>query len=96
MAAGRAEAVREIYERPTPSTLPQLLDRWQIDYVLVGPQERAYYGVTSELERRLGQIMDVAFEQGSYRIFSSRPTAAVRAFGLDETRASGSADGEMP
>ena len=96
MAAGRAEAVREIYERPTPSTLPQLLDRWQIDYVLVGPQERANYGVTSELERRLGQIMDVAFEQGSYRIFSSRPTAAVRAFGIDETRASGSADGELP
>ncbi len=69
MAAGRAEATQEIYQRPDPETLPKLLHRWQIDYVLVGPAERAQYGITPQLEERLLQILDVVFEQGAYRIY---------------------------
>lgn len=69
MAAGRAEAAQEIYQRPDPATLRDLLDRWQIDYVLVGPAERAQYDISPQLEERLGQVLDVAFEQGAYRLF---------------------------
>lgn len=68
MAAGRAEAIQEVYQRPNPTTLRELLQRWQIDYVLVGPAERAQYGITPALENRLMQTLDIAFEQGAYRI----------------------------
>ena len=69
MAAGRVEAVQEIYQRPMPSTLPALLRRWRVDYLLVGPEERAQYGVTPALEERLNQILEPVFEQGAYRIY---------------------------
>ena len=69
MAEGRAEAIQEIYQSPRTSTLPETLNRWQIDYVLVGPEERAQYGVSPALESRLGQILELAFEQGDYRLY---------------------------
>ncbi len=69
MAAGRADAIREIYQSPRPSTLQEQLDRWQIDFLVVGPEERAQYGVTPAVEERLNQILELAFEQGSYRIY---------------------------
>lgn len=69
MAAGRAEAIQEVYQRPLASTLPGLLNRWQIDYVLVGPEERAQYGITPALESRLGQILEVVLVQGSFRVY---------------------------
>ena len=69
MTAGRAEAVEQIYLRPLPSTLPALLENWQIDYLLIGPQERAQYGITPALEEQLSHFLELVFEQGSYRIF---------------------------
>ena len=72
MAKGRDEAIREVYQFPRPSTLEETLDRWRIDYVLVGPEERAQYGVTPVLEYRLGQILELAYEQGSYRIYRAK------------------------
>lgn len=69
MAAGRAEAIQEVYQSPRPSTLLETLTLWQVDYVLVGPEERAQYGMTPGLESRIGQILDLAFEQGSYRLY---------------------------
>ncbi len=71
MAAGRADAIQELYQFPRPSTLKETLDRWQIDYVLVGPEERAQYGVTPVLENRLGQVLELAFEHGDFRIYSA-------------------------
>ena len=75
MADGRAEAIREIYQSPRPSTLQELLGSWQIDYLLVGPEERVQYGVTPALEERLKQILELAFEQGSYRIYRATGAA---------------------
>ena len=71
MAAGRAEAIKEIYQSPRPSTLMEALNRWQIDYILVGPEERAQYGISPALESRLGQSLDLAFEKGNYRLYSA-------------------------
>ena len=75
MASGRAEAIREIYQGPRPTTLQEQLDRWQIDFLVVGPEERAQYGVTPALEERLNQILELAFEQGSYRIYRANDAA---------------------
>ena len=72
MAAGRADAIQTLYRFPRPSTLEETLDRWEIDYVLVGPEERAQYGITPVLESRLGQVLELAFEQGGYRIFRAK------------------------
>lgn len=77
MADGRAEAIQEIYQSPRPTTLQETLNHWKIDYVLVGPEERAQYGMTPALESRIGQILELAFEQGDYRIYRS-PVASDR------------------
>ena len=69
MAAGRAEAINEVYLRPRPTTLRETVRNWGIDYVLVGPAERARFGITPILEERLDQAMELAFEQGQYRIY---------------------------
>ena len=69
MAAGRAKAIQEIYQSPRSSTLLETLNRWHIDYVLVGPEERTQYGISPALESRLGQILELAFEQGDYRLY---------------------------
>jgi len=69
MADGREEAVRDFYRNLRPSALKETLNRWHIDYVVVGPEERAQYGLTPVLEERLGRTMELAFERGSYRIY---------------------------
>ena len=69
MAAGRDEAINEVYLRPRPSTLRETIRRWDIDYVLIGPAERARFGMTPALEERLNQALELAFEQGNYRIY---------------------------
>ena len=71
MAAGRAEAVEEIYRRFRPSTYPELLDRWQIDYLLVGPEERRQYGITPDYEEQMSRFLELVFEQGEFRIYRS-------------------------
>ncbi len=75
MAAGRADAIREMYQSARPSTLQEHLDRWQIDFLVVGPEERAQYGVTPAVEERLNQILELAFEQGSFRIYRANGAA---------------------
>ncbi|MDE0139829.1 MAG: DUF2298 domain-containing protein [Caldilineaceae bacterium] len=71
MAEGRAQAIQEVYRSPRPTTLQETLNRWKIDYVIVGPEERAQYGVTPALEGRIEQLLDLAFEQGGFRIYSA-------------------------
>ena len=74
-AAGRAESIEEIYQRPMHSTLPALLDRWQIDYLILGPEERAQYSLTPTVELQLGTFLELVFEQGNYRIFRTQVAA---------------------
>jgi YYY domain-containing protein len=71
-AAGRAGAVRDIYGDTAPEVLAQLLERWAIDYVYVGPRERALYGITPETEARLSTVMELAFRHGAARIYRRR------------------------
>ena len=75
LAAGRAESIEEIYQRPMHSTLPALLDRWQVDYLIVGPEERAQYGLTPAVEMQLSTFLELVFEQGNFRIFRTRVAA---------------------
>ena len=72
MAADRPQAIDAIYQTAAPAEIAQLLDRWGIDYVYVGPMERAQYGITPQAEQRLGQVMDLAFESGDVRVYRTR------------------------
>jgi len=75
LAAGRAQSIEEIYQRPMHSTLPALLDRWQIDYLIVGPEERAQYSLSPTAELQLATFLELVFEQGNYRIFRTQVAA---------------------
>jgi YYY domain-containing protein len=72
MADGRAAALEAIYRGGAAEQLQQLIDRWGIDYVYVGPAERAQYGATPAVETQLRQVMDLVFESGDVRIYRAR------------------------
>ena len=44
MADGRAQALEIIYRGSTVEQLRELINTWGIDYIYVGPAERAQYG----------------------------------------------------
>jgi uncharacterized membrane protein len=71
-AAGRAGALAEIYRPATPEALRQVLARWEVGYVYLGPRERLRYGVGPGEEATLGGVMELAFDQGAVRIFRRR------------------------
>jgi uncharacterized membrane protein len=49
-----------------------LLHEAGIDYVFVGPVEQDQYAISPTVEARLGQVMDLVFEQGNVRIYRRR------------------------
>jgi YYY domain-containing protein len=71
-AAGRASAVRSIYRDAPLDRLAHLLEAWQIDYVYVGPRERAKYEITAAAQARFDRVMELAFEQDRVRIYRRR------------------------
>jgi uncharacterized membrane protein len=62
LAAGRPDALTQIYRTASPEELPDLLDRWGIDYVYVGALERGKYKVSdaslSRFDRFLNRVYD--------------------------------------
>jgi YYY domain-containing protein len=62
LAAGRPDALTQIYRTASPEELPGLLDRWGIDYVYVGALERNKYKVSnaslSRFDRFLNRVYD--------------------------------------
>ncbi|OUC09116.1 hypothetical protein RY27_04840, partial [Litorilinea aerophila] len=72
MARGRPEVLELIYRTGTAQQIREALDRWQIDYVYVGPAERSTYQITPRDEARLSAVMDLVFEQGDVRIYQRR------------------------
>lgn len=72
MAEGRPEALEGIYRNSSQEQLQAVLDQWRIDYVVVGPAERVQYGIAPGVEDRLGQVMELAFQSGDFRIYRQR------------------------
>ncbi len=58
----RKPILERIYGSATGAELQGLLNRWQIDYVLVGGQEQQTYGITPQSEARLAQIMELVYD----------------------------------
>ena len=72
MAQGRPEALDGVYRNSSVEGLQAVLDQWQIAYVVVGPAERAQYGMAPGVEERLGQVMDLVFQAGDFRVYRQR------------------------
>ena len=61
--------IERIYRYATGNELRQLLDRWQIDYLIVGDLERQTFGVTPQSEARLAQVMELVYDAEGVRIY---------------------------
>lgn len=68
----RRPIVDRIYGASTGAELQGLLNRWQIDYVVVGEQERQTFHLTPQSEARLAQIMELVYDSNDVRIYRNR------------------------
>ena len=68
----RRPDIERIYRYATGNELRQLLDRWQIDYLIVGDLERQTFGVTPQSEARLAQVMELVYDAEGVRIYRRR------------------------
>ncbi len=68
--AGQREAdIAVIYQPGDVAATADILARYDVDYVYVGPKERTEYGVNDITIRKLGQIMQPVFENDQVTIF---------------------------
>lgn len=72
MANGRAYALEQIYRLADAATVSQLLERWNIDYVVIGPAERLAYELAPEDEQRLLAAMEPVFQDGDVMVLARR------------------------
>ncbi len=68
----RRPDVETIYRSAQPAELADLLERWQIDYVVVGDLERQAYGITPQSEARFARAMDLVYDVDNTRIYRRR------------------------
>lgn len=86
----RKPVVDRIYGSATGAELQGLLNRWQIDYVVVGGQEQQTYGITPQSEARLAQIMELVYDSDGVRIYRNRQAGN---FGSDSVAPGQAPDG---
>ena len=72
MAAGRPQALEQLYRDAATADLRQLADQWGVDYLYLGPAERTLYGVTPFHEARLEQAFTLVFREGDVAIYRTR------------------------
>ena len=68
---GREEDVASIYQSPDPEVVRQLVSKYDIRYVFLGPRERAKYGV-SELAA-VDSRFETAFSRGDVIVYEWQP-----------------------
>jgi uncharacterized membrane protein len=70
LAAGRPEALEQIYRIARPEELRSLLERWNVDYVLIGPLERRKYGMTDAALVRFDRVLAQVYNKDGVRIYA--------------------------
>jgi YYY domain-containing protein len=70
MAAGRTEALEEIYRYGMPDDVLAILDQYSVDYVVVGPNERNKYALSSLEIARLDAMLERVFEERDVLIYA--------------------------
>jgi uncharacterized membrane protein len=69
LAAGRPDAIMQIYRTASPEDLPALLDRWGIDYVYVGALERDKYKVSDAVLPRFDRFLSRVYDADGVVIY---------------------------
>ena len=72
MAKSRAQDLKEIYNPVSTKRLEQILTKWKVDHVYLGPWEMGKYNITPTHERLLFKAMDLSFKRKSVRIYKKR------------------------
>jgi uncharacterized membrane protein len=70
LAAGRPEALEQIYRTTLPEELPKLLEKWGVDYVLIGPLERRKFGITDAALARFDRVLTRVYDKDGVRIYA--------------------------
>ena len=70
---GRIAATAGVYRASDAGVLREALDAWRIRFVLVGPVERARFGLSAGHDAVFREALDLAFESGAFRIYRRRP-----------------------
>jgi YYY domain-containing protein len=69
----RILATAGVYRASDAGALREALDARRIRFVLVGPVERARFGLSPRSERLFAEALELAFESGDFRIYRRRP-----------------------
>jgi YYY domain-containing protein len=72
MTEGRDAALESIYRRGDAASLLEVLDRFGIDAVFVGPFERQMYGIDASREALLSRVLERAFAEADVTIYRRR------------------------
>jgi YYY domain-containing protein len=70
LAAGRPDALTQIYRTARPEELPALLDKWGVDYVYVGALEREKYKVSDATLARFDLDLTRVYDNDGVVIFA--------------------------
>jgi YYY domain-containing protein len=70
LAAGRPEALDQIYRTARSEDLPGVLDKWHVDYVIVGQLERRKFGLTDPALARFDRALRRVYDKDGVRIYA--------------------------
>ncbi len=68
-AGSRENDIEQIYRSRSVNETRDLLHKYNVDYVVVGDQERDKYDLNTSLVEKFGKLGELAFEHGSMRIY---------------------------
>jgi uncharacterized membrane protein len=74
LVAERPQQIQTLYQVRDWDTAQAVLDRYQIEYVIIGNEEHTKYNPL--YQPKFDQNMDVVFKSGSLTIYRRKPTAA--------------------
>jgi uncharacterized membrane protein len=65
----RQPDIAQIYQSPDSELVLDLLDKYGVEYVYVGPVERRKYELAPHVAERFGRFMDKVYEGGAVQIY---------------------------
>jgi YYY domain-containing protein len=70
LVAGRPEALDQIYRTARSEDLPGLLEKWRVDYVVIGQLERRKFGLTDPALARFDRALRRVYDKDGVRVYA--------------------------
>ncbi len=70
LVAGRPEALDQIYRTARAEDLPGLLEKWRVDYVVVGTLERRKFGIGDAALVRFDRLLHRVYDKDGVRVYA--------------------------